>query len=70
MITFEFITLVIACRSSPCKNGATCINIDSGYRCECNPGYSGFNCDTGEYVLSGNKNIKNLEAGKEDYAFH
>ncbi|XP_078325468.1 transmembrane cell adhesion receptor mua-3-like isoform X3 [Crassostrea virginica] len=35
-----------ACRSSPCKNGATCINVDSRYRCECNPGYSGFDCET------------------------
>ena len=71
MITFEYITLVVnACRISPCKNGARCINVDSRYRCECNPGYSGFNCETGAYVLSGNKNIKNLEAGRGDYPLH
>lgn len=62
MITFESITQVAnACRSRPCKNGATCINVESRYRCECNPGYSGFNCETGTYVLSDNKNIKDLE---------
>ena len=71
MITFEYITQVAnACRSSPCKNGATCINVDSRFRCDCNPGYSGFNCETGAYYLPGNKNLEDLEAGKRYYSFH
>ena len=29
----------------PCKNGATCVNDDSGsYSCQCPPGYFGKNC--------------------------
>ena len=35
------------CLSSPCKNGATCINLDNGtYKCNCTPEYIDTNCGT------------------------
>lgn len=34
------------CRSSPCKNGGTCINSPNTYACKCLPGYIGKNCET------------------------
>ncbi|WAR06690.1 CUBN-like protein, partial [Mya arenaria] len=35
------------CGSSPCMNGAVCQNVDSNsYRCVCQPGYTGQNCQT------------------------
>ena len=33
-------------RSSPCLNGATCINQYDGYQCSCAPGYNGTHCET------------------------
>ncbi|KAL9966600.1 hypothetical protein ACROYT_G024702 [Oculina patagonica] len=32
--------------SNPCLNGATCLNIPGGYRCICQPGYNGKNCES------------------------
>ncbi|XP_061164210.1 matrilin-2-like isoform X2 [Saccostrea echinata] len=33
------------CGSNPCKNGATCINGENKYTCDCVSGYSGVHCD-------------------------
>ena len=35
------------CMNNPCKNGATCVNLQGSYRCDCKSGYSGKNCETG-----------------------
>lgn len=35
---------MVTCKSSPCKNGATCTDSDSGYKCECSTGFSGKDC--------------------------
>ena len=35
------------CEQNPCKNGATCSNVEEGYQCTCKPGYSGAQCDQG-----------------------
>ena len=42
------LTDIDECVNHPCKNGATCINYAGSYRCECKPGYTGNNCQTGE----------------------
>jgi hypothetical protein len=34
------------CRSSPCKNGGTCVNSPGKYVCQCPPGFIGVNCQT------------------------
>lgn len=39
------------CRSSPCKNGGTCVNSPGSYICQCKPGYLGTNCETGGSVF-------------------
>ena len=41
---------VDACASSPCKNGATCTNMEGAYSCFCADGYTGQNCETGTSV--------------------
>ena len=37
------------CRSNPCVNG-TCWENENGYMCTCEPGWTGVNCDLGEYL--------------------
>ena len=37
------------CNSSPCQNGAVCIDGDNSYTCQCPDGYSGDNCETSEH---------------------
>ena len=32
------------CRDNPCQNGQ-CIDLDNDYKCECESGYKGKNCD-------------------------
>ena len=43
----------------PCQNGGTCMDTDTGYRCQCSSGITGTNCELGEfcYVSSGNNNV-------------
>lgn len=36
-----------ACLSSPCMHG-TCIVLINSYRCQCEPGYTGTNCEKGD----------------------
>ena len=36
------------CESSPCENGATCLNYDGGFNCTCVDGYEGDLC--GEWI--------------------
>ncbi|PFX27852.1 Protein crumbs-like 2 [Stylophora pistillata] len=31
--------------NNPCKNGATCFNLQDSYHCECKQGFSGVNCE-------------------------
>ena len=37
--------LIDDCVLDPCLNGATCINLQVGYLCECPPGWNGTNCE-------------------------
>ena len=38
------------CRNPLCQNGGTCINtVANDYRCDCMPGYTDKNCQTGKY---------------------
>ncbi|XP_052826418.1 fibropellin-1-like isoform X2 [Octopus bimaculoides] len=35
------------CRSSPCKNGATCVSMGTTFKCICTQGYTGQDCNKG-----------------------
>ena len=35
------------CESNPCENGGTCSDAVNGFTCECFPGYTDKNCQTG-----------------------
>ena len=36
------------CVGQPCKNGGTCVNSLTGYRCLCKPTYYGCRCTQGD----------------------
>ena len=44
---FLFLTISVrhSCQPNVCKNGAKCIEHDSGFKCICPPGYKGSYCD-------------------------
>ena len=44
-----FFSDINECANNPCQNGATCVNLQGSYRCDCKSGYSGSNCETGNY---------------------
>ena len=49
MYIYIYIYIFLAtnsCLSTPCLNGA-CVNSPSGYTCNCNRGYTGYTCQTG-----------------------
>ena len=35
------------CDSNPCENGGTCTDMEDGYECACESGYTGDECETG-----------------------
>ena len=46
----SFVTLstdIDECVSAPCQNGGTCIDQVNGYMCQCAPGYTDLQCQTG-----------------------
>lgn len=36
------------CASNPCNNDATCVEVAEGYKCVCQPGFTGTNCEVEE----------------------
>ena len=34
------------CEPNPCQHG-TCTDLENDYECECDPGFTGANCETG-----------------------
>ena len=47
----SFIADINECSSNPCLNGGTCVDRVNGYVCNCQPGYNGVRCQTGEWLL-------------------
>ena len=39
------------CEANPCNNGGTCVDLVGDYRCDCVPGYTGADCETGTHYL-------------------
>ena len=40
------------CESDPCQNGATCIDQENGFECQCADGYEGDLCEIGTMIES------------------
>ena len=38
---------IYECESSPCENDGTCTDMEDGYMCECEFGFTGSECETG-----------------------
>ena len=45
MLKHFSLSLVNPCDSSPCKNGATCQNVNGKFSCECVEGFEGATCE-------------------------
>ena len=39
------------CESNPCENGGTCMDMEDGYECECESGFTGPLCETGMKLI-------------------
>jgi len=44
------ICLDICTDSIPCKNGGGCIDKDTKFTCDCNPGFGSYDCHTGKHL--------------------
>ena len=47
-VTFTTCSDIDECTTSPCQNGATCNNLETGFECDCAYGYEGDRCETGK----------------------
>ena len=43
------LTDIDECESAPCSNGGICNNFPGEYECICGSGFTGSNCEIGEY---------------------
>ena len=48
------------CVSAPCQNGGTCVDQVNGYLCQCAPGYTDLQCQTGKTFCFVFKRICNI----------
>ena len=48
-IFYLFASEVNECASDPCQNNGTCRDLVGMYRCDCEPGYNGTNCEIGKH---------------------
>ena len=39
------------CESNPCEHGGTCTDMQDGYSCACESGFTGSECETGTLIL-------------------
>ena len=43
-----FISAKNPCESNPCQHDSQCVELSSGYVCNCMPGWTGDHCETGK----------------------
>ena len=57
------------CSSHPCQNGGTCSTPDFNmFSCQCAPGYTGTNCETGMFETP--KNVGNYSTQRKHMIFY
>ena len=44
-----FLLDIDECDNDPCEHGGTCVDKVNSYSCNCLPGYTGAECQEGEY---------------------
>ena len=49
LVSYSIYTDIDECAASPCQNDALCQNLPGSYQCKCKFGYTGRNCQTGEF---------------------
>jgi len=55
--SFDLQPLYNECVSSPCLNGASCVDTPAYFYCECVSGFSGFNCSVRKLQIDGLRGI-------------
>ena len=53
------------CASNPCSNDDSCTDVVNGYKCNCLPGYTGVNCETGKLMTKWVRTILHVMVGFE-----
>ena len=48
------------CKSNPCENDSTCTDVEDGYTCACESGFTGPECQTGMLIFSLSSEIFHL----------
>ena len=48
--SYSLVVDINECDSTPCQNGATCLNNANMYRCICPNGWFGTNCQEGKFI--------------------
>ena len=48
---YVFFLEINECESDPCLSSGTCVDELNQYTCNCVPGYTGINCETGKNTL-------------------
>ena len=50
------------CESNPCENDGTCTDMEDGYECACENGFTGLECETGKFGFDLCNRVINLRA--------
>lgn len=49
---YSFLADINECLQNPCSNSVTCQNVPGSYTCVCNSGWTGQDCDIGEFMAN------------------